>query len=236
MAYVKIEVPSGGVIIPTGKSLTFLEARQLARDLEGRLPSNAELDSIMVGNYGWKHLMEDPPKIHSLWTSTFLIYPEENSRFTNGKDIVSAYKDDQGRKWTVPWSSVEDIASLLQRDNRAIVIEDPEITIEKKQVIVEMPSIEKVRVIAPSSEGEVDDEMRLPTAKRSGVDGKIDSEQRRYLYRADGVNVSPLARETDYFHDMTLGRSISATFQYRAPLDVTVFFSDKDAELDLSKL
>jgi hypothetical protein len=59
--------------------------------------------------------------------------------------------------------------------------------------------------------GTVDMATRIPLEVASGLMGKLSDEEKRRLYRIDGVGVSFVARGRDYFGAYNDGRSVGAS-------------------------
>lgn len=191
------------VIVPTEKTLTWLDAR-LAMDSEGkRMPSNADYDRVPIGSDKWYELRGVFPAL----TDSVIVYPEKNGRFKAGKDVVDAYKGNAEPRWVFPASSIPKEA--LGRKGVGINIDHPVINIQGKAVILSSGPESTVTVLENfiqenGKAGEVDETTRVPLKADTS---NLPPEQIRWLFRIDGAGVRPLVRD---LYDSRFWRDIFA--------------------------
>lgn len=173
------------MIVPLGKNAGYLEARTLAKERGGKLPSNVLHDEYLVRSDKWRAISS----YYAAWAREVLVYPEKGGRFKEGKDIV-----DSQTGWILPASYVPKEA--VGRKGVGLFVDPEDVKEENGKVIVHPAG--SVIVLSPfiqesGNAGKVDESTRIPLALEA--DSDID---KRWLWRIDGVGVRPLVRIDDY--------------------------------------
>jgi hypothetical protein len=114
MATTQVDMVQKQMITPIGKDAGWLDARELVRN-KGGLPSNVVHDNILVRSEDWKQLRG--PGYYAAWAREVLVYPEKNGTFKKGNDVVDAVKDEKGRQWVFPASSIPSTAFDQKRQD-----------------------------------------------------------------------------------------------------------------------
>ncbi len=170
-----------GAITLLGVKAGYLEARRLAKEKGGRLPSNVLHDEYLVRSDRWKAIA----RYYAAWAREILVYPAKGGKFKEGKDIV-----DSGTGWILPASYVPKEA--FEKTGVGLFVDPAEVGEEHGRIIVHPKS--GMIVLAPFIQengnfGKVEKTTRIPLAL------KCESEaSRRWLSRIDGVGVRPLVR------------------------------------------
>jgi len=195
------------VIIYTGKDLGYLDARELVRD-KGGLPSNVLHDDVLVRSDDWKQLRAQ--NYYGAWAREVLVYPKKNGEFKKGQDVVDEFKDDKGREWVLPASSIPEVA--IGRKGVGLFIDPQNIEVNDKRVVVlaEPKSLVILETFIQNSGevGKVHEATRIPLFVEKDERQYLTDDQKRWLWRIDGAGVRPLVRGCDdVFGD---GRGVGA--------------------------
>lgn len=171
------------VLLPLEVKAGYLEARKLAKEGGGKLPSNVLHDKYLMGSDKQRAIAGYGPPT---WAREILVYPEKGGIFAEGKDIVNIFTG-----WVLPASYVPKQAVGV---TGIMLFVDPEdITEENGKRIVHPAG--SVIVLSPSIQeneksGKVDKATGIPLA----VEPESDAD-RRWLWRTTrGIEVSPLVR------------------------------------------
>lgn len=193
-----VEVQKRQVIKPTGENAGWLNARKSVQD-KGGLPSNVLHDDVLVKL--WPTLSE-PEKAklrgyYAAWAREVLVYPAKEGQFKKGKDVVDAHKDEQGREWVFPASSMPEEA--VGRDKVGLFVDPQNVEVNSKRVVV-LAEPKSIVVLTPFIQsnggmGLVDEKTRVPLEVAPEVAERLTEDQRRWLYRVDGAGVRPLVRD-----------------------------------------
>ena len=185
------------VIVPIGERKGWLEARKSVQD-KGGLPSNVLHDDILVGL--WPTLPDaEKAKLrgyYPAWAREVLVHPAKGDQFKKGKDVVDAHKDDAGREWVFPVSSMPEEA--VGRAKVGLFVDPESVEVTGSRVVV-LASPKNV-VVLPSfiqenaQMGKVDERTRVPLEVAPEVAEMLTHDQKRLLYRINGVGVRPLVR------------------------------------------
>lgn len=191
------------IIVHTGQKLGYVDAFNAVRN-KGGLPSNALHDNILLKCDDWELLKSYYPA----WAREVLVYPEHYGKFKKGKDVVDAWKDDAGRSWVFPASSMPEEA--VGKTGVALFVDPQNVKIDGKRVIIETDP-KSITIVTPFLQedgwGRVDEKTRVPLAL-APESSKFDA--KRYLWRL-GVSVRPLVRGwTDFGVFAYDGRLVNA--------------------------
>lgn len=180
-------------IVYTGKDAGYLDARELVRE-KGGLPSNVLHDDILVRSDDWKQLRAQ--NYYGVWAREVLVYPAKNGEFKKGKDVVDAFKDDKGREWVFPASSIPEVAT--GRKGIGLFVDPQNVEVSDKRVVVlaEPKSLVVLEnLIQNSGEvGKVHEATRIPLFVEKEERQYLTDDQKRWFYRVDGAGVRPLVR------------------------------------------
>lgn len=183
------ETQTRQVIVPIGQNLGWLDARN-AVGKKGGLPSSRLHDDVLVYSDDWKPLSNRG--YYPAWAREVLVYSEVNGYFKKGTDVVDAFTDDAGRRWTFPASSIPEVA--MGNNRVALLVAPEDVEVDGKRVVI-LAKPESVSVLTPfkpkNGWGKVDDNTRVPL--KISVKG-VPSNQQRFLWRMGGQGVRPLAR------------------------------------------
>ena len=227
-----------GKIVPTGQDMGWLDARNAVRD-KGGLPSHVLHDQYLVGSERYK---EFPGSYYAAWAREVLVYSAKGEVFQKGKDVVDAIKDDKGRKWVLPASSMPEQA--IGRKNVGLFIDPEQVEANGKRVVV-LAQPKSIIVLGISPElgsfiqesgnaGKVDEATGIPLSVSQELFDTLDDNQKRWLYRIDGAGVRPLVRYVGYGnvrsdvdaggrgHNDSLGVAYVETSEAGAPREVEI--------------
>lgn len=203
------KVATRQIIVPIGRDMPWLEARKAVKDKDG-LPSHVLHDDILVRSDTWKKIIAENPGYYGAWAREVYVYPEKNGAFQKGRDVVDAFKDENGRQWVYPGSLIP-VEAFEMRTPSLFV--DPgadlkSIEVNDKRVVIAGPI--SVTVVNPSIQisgqvGKVDESTRIPLYVDEALRNNLTEEKKRWLWRIDGAGVRPLAR---VFYDDRYGRRL----------------------------
>ena len=186
-----------GKIVPTNQETTWLNARNVVKDMGGLPPhilhdEYSKLSSIELS------LNNLPDNFRRVWARELLIYPEKNGQFKKGKDVVDAFKDNLGRNWVFPASLMPEQA--IKRANVGLFVDPEQVEISEERVVIlaQPDSIVVLDSFLQNSEwGKVDEATRIPLKVSEDIMDLLPETQKRNLYRIAGSGVRPLSR---YYH------------------------------------
>ncbi len=185
------EVLKRQVIIPTGQTMDWLNARGAVKD-KGGLPSNVLYDDILVRSDEW----QKPRGYYAFWAREVLVYPKKNGQFRKGADVVDAVRDNAGREWVFPASSMPEEA--VGREKVGLFVDPQNIELNSNRVII-LAEPKSILILTPfiqinGSFGIVDEATRVPLEVTQEISGILSEAQKRWLRRIDGAGVIPLVR------------------------------------------
>jgi len=187
----------------------YLEARILAREGRGALPSNVEHDNCLLRSDDWKKIWQY--YTCGAWANELLAYPEKNGVFTKEKDIV-----DSQTGWILPYSEAEAAADgkFAGEQNIGLFVLPENVVHEGNRVVVHPKSISVIRPFIQEFgvAGRADEKTRIPLDIGLGKTGGAEkdsadldpppAETLRWMYRMEGAGVRPIVR---YVHDFRRG-------------------------------
>lgn len=180
---------AGKQVIITGKSAGhYLDARNIARKMRGKLISGVTHDTAIIGKHASKQIRSG----YGCWNDEILAHPEKGSKFQKGIDIVDAQTG-----WTVP---ISEVLLLLKDDpfqtGAYLYITPEDVKPENGKTIVHPKSIIVLTGVVQrnASGGKVDEITRLPLQVDETIWKALNDEKKRWLYRIERVAVRPLIR------------------------------------------
>ncbi len=177
------------IIRKIGGNKPYLEARKVAKDNGGRLPSNALTTQLLMYSDFSKTI---PSGYTPAWQRELLVHPKSGKSFKKGEDITEM--DSKGRKWVYPSYCIPEDA----RKSKTALFVDPkhEPVIEGNEVIVTADPYKEVKILddflQENGWGKVDKATGIPLAYRK-VD-YLHFEEKAFLWRTHAEGVRPLVR------------------------------------------
>lgn len=168
----------------------YLEARTLAKEKGGRLPSNASTTRLLMCSDTSKTI---PSGYMPAWQRELLVHPKSGESFKKGEDITET--DSTGRKWIYPSYCIPEAA--IGEKNIALFV-DPkrEPTVEGNEVMVTADPYKEVKILddflQESNWGKVDKATGIPLVYRKVDD--LPFEEKGYIWRSYLEGVRPLVR------------------------------------------
>ncbi|MEK6981756.1 MAG: hypothetical protein AABX38_02395 [Candidatus Micrarchaeota archaeon] len=199
-----VQVQKRQVIVPTGQDLSWLEARKAVKE-KGGLPSHVLHDDYLVGSEKWKEL---PSGYYAAWAREVLVYPEQSGQFRKGIDVVDVNKDNAGREWILPASSIPEQA--IGRAKVGLFIDPEQVEVNDKRVVILPKSVVVLEGFIQESgtAGKVDEKTRVPLEISKELFDNLSDSEKRWLFRISGVGVRPLIRGFDRYG--IYGQGVSA--------------------------
>ncbi|MEW6528902.1 MAG: hypothetical protein AB1391_03365 [Candidatus Micrarchaeota archaeon] len=208
-----VETHKRQIIVPIGKKLSWLEARESVKD-RGGLPQNVLHDDILVKSWStFSELKKGELKTYyDAWAREVLIYPEKGGQFKKGEDVVDAFQDISGRKWVFPACCVPKQA--VGKEKVGLVVDPESVEVFRGSVVILAPLASVVvldNFIQHSGRmGKVDERTRIPLEILESE--SLSEYEKRWLWRTDGAGVRPLVRTVgNFFYDR---RYICADVKY----------------------
>lgn len=179
------------VIVPTGRKMGWLDARELVRT-QGGLPPNVLHDRYLVETKEWKQIRD----LYPAWAREILVYPEKNGAFKKGNDVIDPCEDEKGRVWVFPAACMPEAA--IGQKGVGLFIDPLSVEISDKRVVV-LAEVKYVAILTPfiQNDGEVgkaDKSTGMPLYVAGNDRQYLTDAQKRWLWRIDGIGVRPLVR------------------------------------------
>lgn len=213
------DVEPKGTILYTGVRLEYAEAVNYAKEVGG-LPSHVLLDKVTVSTAPEAERLES----ERYWPGVareLLAYPERGGVFRKGYDVVDSFKDDRGREWILPASSIPEEA--LGKPYVGLFVDPSGLEITSRSVVV-LAEPHLITPLCPFLQtkgdfGKVDGATGIPLIVPYKLEKEaLHGESKRWLWRIDGVGIRPLVRG----HDPVFGlrRQVSAYAKHCTPFGV----------------
>ncbi len=178
-------------IVPNCQYRGWIKAREGVQD-QGGLPSHVLHDYLLRSERWKKMLLGD----YAAWAREVLVYPAAGDEFKKGIDVVDSIKDNQGRSWVFPASSMPEQA--IGRANVGLFIDPEQVEVDGRRVVIlaDPTSIIFLEGFLQtlSATGKADKITRIPLAVSEKVLEKLPVSEKNCLYRLGGVGVRPLSR------------------------------------------
>ncbi len=190
---VAAQIQKRHVVKLTGENAGWLAARNAVKD-RGGLPSNVLHDDILVKL--WPSLTRRAQvqlrMYYPAWAREVLVYPARGGQFKKGNDMVGAFKDDAGRKWVFPASSIPEQA--VGREKVGLFVDPEQVEVKGSKVVV-LARPASVVVLDNliqyyGRKGKVDERTRVPLE----TSDKLIDDETRCLLRTERGGVHPLIR------------------------------------------
>lgn len=181
---------AGKQVTITGKSADYFGTRRISKDMGGRPISSALDDKALVG----PDALAPNIKIYHRWNDEIVSHPEKGGKFQRGKDII-----DSQTRWLLLASDVSRLApEAFDEPGLYLYIKPTQVIVDKGRTIVQPETIKVVRnVVQTSGEGgKADEETRLPLQVAKEVWDALSDDDKRWLYRIQGVAVRPMVRDS----------------------------------------
>lgn len=171
----------------------YFKASKLTRG-KGGLPSNVLLDDYLAKTGQREAMKESFP----IWAREILVYPEKDGQFKKGRDVVDSRKDRKGRKWILPANYVP--LEARGREKVGLFVDPEEVREEKGNVVVHPKSVVVLSgfIQELGKPGKADENTRIPLEVDPELWKNLPDEEKRSLFRLDGVGVRPLVRDEDW--------------------------------------
>lgn len=193
------------LIVPLGKRAGYMEARTLTASFGQSLPSHVLHDDYLVKTDLWSGVQS----LYPAWAREIVVHPEKDGKFKTGKDVVDTAADAQGRPWVFPARYLP--REAIGKQKVGLFVDPSDVRVEKYRrrnaVIVHPASIIVLHgfLQQDGAVGKADEATRIPLEVAPDVLASLPKSEKRWLYRADNSNVSPVWR---VHFDFSLRRDI----------------------------
>ncbi len=223
-----------GTILYTGVRLEYAEAVNYTKGAGG-LPRHVLLDKVTVSTAPEAECLES----ERYWPGgarELLAYPEMGGVFKKGYDVVDSFRDDKGRAWILPASSIPEEA--LDKPYMGLLVDPSGLEITSRSVVV-LAEPHLITPLCPFLQtkgdfGKVDRATGIPLIVPYKLEKEaLHGESKRWLWRIDGVGIRPLIRS----HDPVFGlrRQVSAYAKHCTPFGVATVAPTQPTPIELRR-
>ncbi|MDE1860649.1 MAG: hypothetical protein KGH72_02920 [Candidatus Micrarchaeota archaeon] len=164
----------------------------------GGLPSLKLHDTSLLGTRDWKGLQRQG--YYPAWTRELVVHPETGGMFVEGRDVVDAYRDSEGRRWVFPAECIPDAAIGIPKVGLFV---NPAVVERDRNNVFVLADPDSVRMLTPFIQvygqmGKVDKRTKVPLAVGPHLPNGHMDDSLRIFWRIHGPGVRPLVRGDFY--------------------------------------
>ncbi len=121
-----------------------------------------------------------------------LVFPEHNGTFRQGRDVVDAFPDFEGRQWIYPAKYIPEVTIGIP--GVCLVVDPRQFEVTKTRVIVHPESVTIDNLLAWVPDRQQVANIKIDSIVCNELIKRLNAEQRRWLFRIGGPGVKPLVR------------------------------------------